>query len=85
MFEVSFRQIFGSFLNTEGFCRVFIPGLGGFLSYSYIKSEKFLWASFPVSFPPYQKQASGFSLFAFSGEFSSVPFFFFFAILCCIS
>ena len=61
MFEASFRKIFGGFLNTEGFCRVFIPGLRGLLSYSYIKSKKFLWGErlgflssrFPVSSPPF--------------------------------
>jgi hypothetical protein len=41
VFEASFRQIWAVFLNTEGFCRVFIPGLGGFLSYSYIKAKNF--------------------------------------------
>ena len=66
VFEASFRQIFGGFLNTEGFCRVFILGLGGFLSYSHIKTKNFF------------RRASGFSLFAFSGEFSSASFFFFF-------
>ncbi len=28
-FEASFRQIFGGFLNVEGFCGVFIPSSRG--------------------------------------------------------
>ena len=71
VFEASYRQIIGGFLDTEGFCRVFIPRLRGFLSYSYIKSKNYFGRVF------------GFSLFAFSGEFSSVPFFFLFSVVFC--
>ena len=71
VFEASFRQIFGGFLNTEGFCRVFISGLGGFClihipnrKISLGKRLGFLSSYFPVSSPPFLS--------------------FFFFILCCI-
>ena len=42
-FEASFRQIFGSFLNMEGFCWVFIPSSRGFCPVH--KMKIFFWAS----------------------------------------
>ena len=48
-FEASFRQIFGSFLNVEGFCGVFIPGSRGFVLFTK-REFSFERLSFPCVF-----------------------------------
>ncbi len=50
VFEASFRQIFCGFFNTEGFCRVFIPGLGGFLSLFIYQKRKISLGEFSGEF-----------------------------------
>ena len=59
-FEASFRQIFGGFLNVEGFCGGFYTEFEGLLSCS--QNENFLLG-----------ERLSFSLLAFSGEFPLFP------------
>ena len=50
VYEVSFRQLFGGFLNMEGFCQGFYTDFGGFF---FIRTRKNFWGErlrFPLHF-----------------------------------